>query len=90
MDAILAPERDMKGSLEVGGYRMVDVVSKASVLAKDNFEGNLLEVYFICICVDKKTRCVFVHCIHVHESVGRCDLSFCQEVFCSGIGSAYC
>lgn len=58
---------------------MVDVVSKASVLAKDNFEGNLLEVYFICICVDKKTRCVFVHCIHVHESVGRCDLSFCQR-----------
>lgn len=68
MDAILAPERDMKGSLEVGGYRMVDVVSKASVLAKDNFEGNLQEVYFICICVDKKhdvCLCIVFMCMNL-------------------------
>lgn len=48
---------------------MVDVVSKASVLAKDNFEGNLLEVYFICICVDKKKHdvclCIVFMCMNL-------------------------
>lgn len=44
MDAILAPERDMKGSLKMWGYRLWYPHS-----AKHHFEGNLTEVCFKCI-----------------------------------------
>lgn len=49
MDAILAPERDMKGSLEVRGWRL-RFLRPASAFGQRNFEGNVVEVCFICIC----------------------------------------
>ncbi len=50
MDAILAPERDMKGSLEVRGWRLW-FLRPTSALGQHNFEGNLQEVCFIYMCV---------------------------------------
>lgn len=50
MDAILAPERDMKGSLEVRGWRLW-FLGPASALGQHHFERNLVELCFICTCV---------------------------------------
>lgn len=40
--------------------------------AKCNFEGNLLEVCFMCICVDLKADCIHAHeyCMCMRESEG--------------------
>lgn len=49
MDAILAPERDMKGSLEVWGYICCGFQGQHLHSAKHDFEENLTDVFFICI-----------------------------------------
>lgn len=50
MDAILAPERDMRDSLEVRGWRLW-FLGPASALGQRNFVRNLVELCFICMCV---------------------------------------
>lgn len=58
MDAILAPERDMKGSLEVRGWRL-RFLGPASALSQHNFEGEPGRIVFhmhVCGC---KSGCVY-------------------------------
>lgn len=91
MDAILAPERDMKGSLEVRGWGLW-FLRPTSAIGQHNSEGEPGRIVFrvhMCGC---KSGCVYSIYVHGYVSMlrNRCYLSFCQEVLCKVIDSGYC
>lgn len=90
MDAILAPERDMKGSLEVEGREGWMWFPRPAFWPKIILKGTCRRCISYAYVWVKKRMCVSALYSCAWICVGKCHLSFCQEVFCTGVDSAYC